>query len=138
MQADYVLVGGGLQNGLVALAVAAHQPAARIAMIERGEAPGGNHTWCFHAGDLAPAMQAWIDPLVVARWERPPTPAPPGSRTPGAVRIQIAAVISFAVFAAEIQWGLSLLLLTLTTAVIAVALRLVSTDRAVTADLQRS
>ena len=69
MQADYVLVGGGLQNGLVALAVAAHQPAARIAMIERGEAPGGNHTWCFHAGDLAPAMQAWIDPLVVARWD---------------------------------------------------------------------
>lgn len=69
MHADYVLVGGGLQNGLVALAVAAHQPAAKIVMIERGPAPGGNHTWCFHAGDLQPAMQAWIDPAVVARWE---------------------------------------------------------------------
>ncbi|MDN4638719.1 acyltransferase [Agreia sp. PsM10] len=76
--------------------------------------------------------------LVVARWERPPTPALPGSRTPGPLRIQIAALISFAVFAAEIQWGLSLLLLTVTTAVIAVALRLVSADRPVTADLQPS
>lgn len=63
---DYVLVGGGLQNGLIALALRARQPAARIAMIERGNAPGGNHTWCFHAGDVHDA--AWIDPLVVARW----------------------------------------------------------------------
>ncbi len=53
MDADYALVGGGLQNGLIALALAAVRPAARIVMIERGDAPGGNHTWCFHAGDLA-------------------------------------------------------------------------------------
>lgn len=53
MEADYVLVGGGLQNGLIALALEAARPAARIVMIERGDAPGGNHTWCFHAGDLA-------------------------------------------------------------------------------------
>ena len=65
---DYALVGGGLQNGLIALALRARQPGARIAMIERGPAPGGNHTWCFHAGDLSPAAAAWIDPLVVARW----------------------------------------------------------------------
>ncbi|HVV81457.1 MAG TPA: lycopene beta-cyclase CrtY [Kofleriaceae bacterium] len=65
---DYALVGGGLQNGLVALAVRALQPAARIALIERGDAPGGNHTWCFHAGDVSPAAAAWIDPLVVHRW----------------------------------------------------------------------
>ena len=76
--------------------------------------------------------------LAVARWERPPAPAPAGSRAPGPLRIHVAALISFAVFAAEIQWGLSLLLLTLTTAVIAVALRLVGTDRRVTADLQPS
>jgi lycopene beta-cyclase len=63
---DYVLVGGGLQNGLIALALRARQPAARIAMVERGDVPGGNHTWCFHAGDLHDPT--WIDPLVVARW----------------------------------------------------------------------
>ncbi len=65
---DYALVGGGLQNGLIALALRAHQPGARIAMIERGAAPGGNHTWCFHAGDVTPAMATWLEPLVAVRW----------------------------------------------------------------------
>lgn len=66
---DYILVGGGLQNGLLALAIRAHQPRARIVMIERGDAPGGNHTWCFHAGDVADHARAWIEPLVVQRWD---------------------------------------------------------------------
>lgn len=65
---DYALVGGGLQNSLIALALRALRPGARIAMIERGEAPGGNHTWCFHAGDVDDERAAWIEPLVVARW----------------------------------------------------------------------
>jgi lycopene beta-cyclase len=65
---DFALVGGGLQNGLIALALRAHQPDARIAMIERGRTPGGNHTWCFHAGDVTPAMARWLDPLVAVRW----------------------------------------------------------------------
>lgn len=65
---DYALVGGGLQNGLIALAVRARQPAARIALIERGDAIGGNHTWCFHARDVGPTDRPWVDPLVVARW----------------------------------------------------------------------
>lgn len=66
---DYALVGGGLQNGLVALAVRALQPEARVVMIERGDAPGGNHTWCFHARDVSARAAAWIDPIVVTRWE---------------------------------------------------------------------
>src|SRR4051812_5166468 len=67
LDADYALVGAGLQNALIALAIRARAPAARIAMIERGAAPGGNHTWCFHAGDAGPSA-AWIEPLVVQRW----------------------------------------------------------------------
>src|ERR1044071_1897625 len=67
VEAEYALVGGGLQNGLIALAIRAQAPAARIAMIERGAAVGGNHTWCFHAGDAGPNA-AWIEPLVVRRW----------------------------------------------------------------------
>lgn len=63
---DYALVGGGLQNGLIALAIRAHQPRATIAMIERGGTIGGNHTWCFHADDVRNA--AWAEPLVVVRW----------------------------------------------------------------------
>lgn len=65
---DYALAGGGLQNSLIALALAARQPDARVVMIERGSAIGGNHTWSFHAGDLPEGAAAWIDPLVVARW----------------------------------------------------------------------
>ncbi|MEO7736193.1 MAG: lycopene beta-cyclase CrtY, partial [Kofleriaceae bacterium] len=86
MDLDYVLVGGGLQAGLIALAVRAAQPHARIAVVERGTTLGGNHTWCFHAGDLpagaAPSGSAtpsasagarrstcgWIEPLIEARW----------------------------------------------------------------------
>lgn len=65
---DYAIVGGGLQAGLIALAVRAAQPQARIAIVERGPALGGNHTWCFHAGDVGGAS-AWLEPLVVARWD---------------------------------------------------------------------
>lgn len=65
---DYALVGGGLQNGLIALALRAHQPSARIAIIERGTVLGGNHTWCFHEGDVSPAQARWIEPLVEVRW----------------------------------------------------------------------
>jgi lycopene beta-cyclase len=68
MRYDFAIVGGGLQAGLIALAVRSRQPAARIAIVERGDRLGGNHTWCFHAGDLPPGS-SWIDPLVVARWE---------------------------------------------------------------------
>jgi lycopene beta-cyclase len=69
---DYAIAGGGLQGGLIALAIRARQPTARIAVVERGEALGGNHTWCFHAGDAragARWIAPWIEPLVVARWD---------------------------------------------------------------------
>lgn len=65
---DFALVGGGLQNSLIALALAARQPRARVLLIERDTSIGGNHTWCFHAGDLPEAASDWIDPLIVARW----------------------------------------------------------------------
>jgi lycopene beta-cyclase len=109
VDADYALVGGGLQNGLSALALEAARPAARIVMIERGNAPGGNHTWCFHAGDLATIARppsdsaadavvrahmvaatnarsaadipAWIERLIVARWDGYDVAFPAYSRT---------------------------------------------------------
>ena len=65
---DYVLVGGGLQNALVALAVLARTPEARIALIEEGSSIGGNHTWCFHAEDVSLAATGLIEPLVTAAW----------------------------------------------------------------------
>jgi lycopene beta-cyclase len=68
LDVEYALVGGGLQNGLIALALRAAQPGARIAIIERGATLGGNHTWCFHAGDLSASARSWIEPLIAHRW----------------------------------------------------------------------
>ena len=65
---DYALVGGGLQNGLLTLALRARQPEARIVLVEREGRLGGNHTWCFHEGDLPPRSRGWVEPLIVHRW----------------------------------------------------------------------
>lgn len=65
---DYLLVGGGLQNAMIALAVWAKRPGARICLVERGAEVGGNHLWCFHAADLGPEGEALVAPLVARRW----------------------------------------------------------------------
>jgi lycopene beta-cyclase len=67
---DYVLVGGGLQNALVAAALARHQPAARVALVEATERLGGNHLWCFHALDVPESARPYVEPFVVRRWPR--------------------------------------------------------------------
>ena len=66
---DYLLIGGGLQNALIALAVLAQRPSARVCLVERADAVGGNHLWCFHGSDLDPAGAALVAPLVVKRWD---------------------------------------------------------------------
>ena len=65
---DAVLVGGGLQNALLALALLDERAGARIALVERGPRICGEHTWSFHERDLPEATSAWVAPLVVARW----------------------------------------------------------------------
>jgi lycopene beta-cyclase len=66
---DYVLVGGGLGNALIALAVFDAQPEARVALIERESQIGGNHVWCFHEGDVG-ERQSYVSPLQSATWPR--------------------------------------------------------------------
>ena len=65
---DYILVGGGLQNGLIALGLRNARPNARIAIVEREPRLGGNHTWCFHQDDVEQSALDWIEPLVCHRW----------------------------------------------------------------------
>lgn len=65
---EYLLVGGGLQNALIALALLERRPDARFTVIEREPSLGGNHTWCFHAHDVPVAARSWLDALVVKRW----------------------------------------------------------------------
>jgi lycopene beta-cyclase len=65
---EYLLVGGGLQNSLIALALLEQRPDTRLTLIERERELGGNHTWCFHAGDVPAQARPWLDALVVQRW----------------------------------------------------------------------
>src|SRR5690242_8392408 len=68
MTFDLVLVGGGLQSALVALAVLERDRRARLAIVERGPALCRDHTWSFHAGDLSPAIARLLAPAVAHRW----------------------------------------------------------------------
>lgn len=64
---EYVLVGGGLQNALIALALLESRPNVRLSLIEREARVGGNHTWCFHASDVPDTASPWLERLVVRR-----------------------------------------------------------------------
>ncbi len=65
---DYILVGGGLQNGLIALSLLYRDPAVRLLLIEKHEKLGGDHTWSFHASDVPTGSLTWFEPLVCHRW----------------------------------------------------------------------
>ncbi len=67
---DYILVGGGLQNGLIALAILERDPAAKLLLIERDATLGGNHTWSFHRDSIPEATQrsSWFPELVEHEW----------------------------------------------------------------------
>ncbi|MDB5929665.1 MAG: putative Lycopene cyclase [Polaromonas sp.] len=78
--ADLILAGGGLANGLIAWRLAQARPGLRILLLESGSALGGNHTWSFHDGDLTPAQHAWLAPLVAHRWAGHSVKFPGGER----------------------------------------------------------
>jgi lycopene beta-cyclase len=80
-QLDYLLVGGGLQNALIAEALCQLRPTATLAVIEQGQALGGNHTWCFHAADVPAKAQPFVEPFVVERWQRQSVRFPELERT---------------------------------------------------------
>lgn len=67
---DYLLVGGGLGNALIALALFETRPGIRVGLVEQHGALGGNHVWCFHAGDVDAAAAPFVSRLVGARWPR--------------------------------------------------------------------
>ncbi len=68
LDADLLLVGGGLANGLIAWRLRQLRPQLRVLLLEAGPALGGNHTWSFHDADLTREQRHWLAPLVVWRW----------------------------------------------------------------------
>jgi lycopene beta-cyclase len=65
---EYLLVGGGLQNSMIALALLERRPAAQVTLIEREGRLGGNHTWCFHSSDAPARMPPWLARLIEWSW----------------------------------------------------------------------
>ena len=68
LDADLILVGGGLANGLLALRLRQQRPDLRLLLVEQGDTLGGNHTWSFHQHDLTPSQHRWLKPMVSKRW----------------------------------------------------------------------
>ena len=65
---DYILVGGGLQSGLIVLALQHYQPTATVLILERSARLGGNHTWSFHPQDVSATADHWLKHVVETRW----------------------------------------------------------------------
>jgi len=65
---DYILVGGGLQSGLIVMAVRHHQPNASVLVIEQQRQLAGNHTWSFHPNDVPASARPWVTPLIEYQW----------------------------------------------------------------------
>ena len=63
-----VLVGGGLQNALIALAALEHDPQAALLVLEREARPCGNHTWSFHATDVPGPLAPVLARAAEHRW----------------------------------------------------------------------
>jgi lycopene beta-cyclase len=79
--ADCILVGGGLSNSLIALALKAARPDLRTLIVERGDRIGGNHTWSFHSSDFDEAANTFLKPLVVGSWKEQAVMFPNYART---------------------------------------------------------
>ncbi|MEO1014350.1 MAG: lycopene beta-cyclase CrtY [Pseudomonadota bacterium] len=67
---DVAIAGGGLSGSLIAWRLKTARPDLQIALVERGDALGGNHTWSFHETDVTDEAADWLAPLVVHRWDR--------------------------------------------------------------------
>jgi lycopene beta-cyclase len=65
---DLILVGGGLANALIAYRVHTLHPELELLLVESDKHLGGNHTWCFHHGDLSESQHQWIQPFVEHHW----------------------------------------------------------------------
>ncbi|MCQ0969363.1 lycopene beta-cyclase CrtY (plasmid) [Paracoccus sp. TK19116] len=68
MNADIILGGGGLASSLIALAVRAVRPKARILILDRAAGPSDSHTWSFHGPDIAPEWHVRLGPALVGNW----------------------------------------------------------------------
>ena len=67
---DFVIVGGGLAGGLIALALRRARPDLSVVLVEAGEALGGNHRWSWFASDLSPDGAALMAGFRRSEWDQ--------------------------------------------------------------------
>ncbi|CAK9884060.1 MAG: hypothetical protein XXXJIFNMEKO3_00441 [Candidatus Erwinia impunctatus] len=66
---DYILVGGGLANSLIACYLLEKHPQFNLLLLEAEAEIGGNHTWSFHQSDLTDKQMHWISPFIAHQWQ---------------------------------------------------------------------
>ena len=66
--ADVLLAGAGLANGLIALRLVAMHPTLRVVLLEREAEPDASHTWCLFRSDVAETTWRWLEPLFAQHW----------------------------------------------------------------------
>ncbi len=90
MNADVIIVGGGLAGGLTALRLTLDHPQKKILLLERGATLGDNHTWGFYEADLSAPMptgdnsvktELWMQSLISKSWDSHEVRFPKLSRT---------------------------------------------------------
>ena len=69
-ETEYLLVGGGLQNCLLALFLLHRHPSINLTLVESQSQLGGNHTWSYHQSDIPPAYRAALAPVRPYQWDR--------------------------------------------------------------------
>ncbi|MBY0422296.1 MAG: NAD(P)-binding protein, partial [Parvularculaceae bacterium] len=78
---DVAIAGGGLAGTLIALRLRQQRPELSVAVIERDEKLGGEHTWSFHETDVSPEQRRFLAPLIGRRWPRQSVRFPRHQRT---------------------------------------------------------
>ncbi|MEL7487119.1 MAG: lycopene beta-cyclase CrtY, partial [Pseudomonadota bacterium] len=68
MKVDIAIAGGGLAGALIAWRLRVKRPDVSVAVVERGRALGGNHTWSFHESDVPAETAKWLAPIVAHQW----------------------------------------------------------------------
>jgi lycopene beta-cyclase len=68
LNADVILVGGGLAGSLIAWRLQQARPDLRLCVLEQGPTLGGQHIWSFFESDVEADVAAWLAPLIAHRW----------------------------------------------------------------------
>lgn len=78
MNADVIVVGGGLAGGLIAMRLNMVHPEKKVLLLERGPRLGGNHTWNFFGPEKS---ELWFEELITKTWDALDVRFPSSART---------------------------------------------------------